>query len=81
LLGILLVAAASCLHIWGFESAGVMDYAWSSPIILAALIAAAGLWITFVAWEVFLGSRKHGRLKPLFPFRLLRQRVMAAALL
>lgn len=81
LLGILLVVAASSLHIWGFESAGVQDYEWKSPTILAVLIVSASCWILFVGWDVFLENRKHGQLKPLFPFRIVKHRVMAAAIL
>lgn len=81
LLGILLVVAASSLHIWGFESASVQDYAWNSPTILAVLIVSASCWIAFVGWEIFLENRKRGQLKPLFPFRIVKHRVMAAAIL
>jgi hypothetical protein len=79
-IGILLVLAASIMHIWGFESVGIMDYNWNSPAIITVLVLAVSCWVTFVIWELFLESRKKSILKPLFPFRIVQHRVMASAI-
>jgi hypothetical protein len=81
LFGIILVLAASTMHIWGFESAGVLAYEWNSPAILAVLVLSAACWITFVIWELFLERRPKSIIKALFPFRIVKQRVMAATVL
>ena len=80
-LGIFLILAASCMHIFAFESAGVLDFEWNSPTILSLLVLSASCWITFVLWQLFLESRRQGRVQPVFPFRIVRHRVMVAVVL
>ena len=82
-LGILLSVAASCLHIYGFETAGSMEEEWSSPSIIAVLLTSASCWISFVAWELYLASRPvtNTSLRPLFPFKIIiKDRVLAAVI-
>ena len=79
-IGILLILAASIMHIWGFESVSVMDYNWNSPPIITVLVLAVSCWVTFVIWELFLESRKKSIMKPVFPFRIVQHRVMASAI-
>ncbi len=79
LFGIFLILAACSMHIWGFESAGAMDYEWKSPAIISVLVLSVSCWITFVIWELFLESRTQSKVKAVFPFRIVRRRVMASA--
>ncbi len=68
------------MHIWGFESVSVMDYDWNSPAIVTVLVLAASCWVTFVIWQLFLENRKNSIMKPIFPFRIVKHRVMASAI-
>jgi len=79
-IGILLILAASVLHIWGFESVSVLNYNWNSPTIITVLVLAASCWVTFVIWQLFLESRKKSIMKAVFPFRIVKRRVMASAI-
>lgn len=53
-------------------SAGGIDYAWSSPVIVGLLVASVALLVAFLAWE----RRAE---EPLIPLELLRTRAIASA--
>jgi hypothetical protein len=78
--GTLLVLAASSLHAYGFEYAGTNVDAWNSPIVMSLVIIAACCWVVFVIWEVILARRTKSKVVPIFPMRIITQRVMAATI-
>lgn len=52
-------------------------FAWANPAILSSLIIGAALFVAFVIWERFVG-RKSSAQDPVFPLRLMKERVFAA---
>lgn len=79
-LGTLLILAASALHAYGFEYAGTDVNAWSSPLVLSMVIIAALCWVCFFIWEIYLAKRPNSKVKPVFPMRIIRHRIMAAVI-
>lgn len=72
---------SSGLLVFAIQQAGSQTFAWNSPGIISALTISAVSWIAFIAWEVYLETRRHRRVEPIFPIRLMLQRVYAAGLL
>ncbi|OJJ45663.1 hypothetical protein ASPZODRAFT_68734 [Penicilliopsis zonata CBS 506.65] len=77
--GALLLLAASLFLVFVFEEAG-SRYAWASAIIIAMLVLACICWILFPAWEYYL-QHKQAVQEPIFPVRLLNNRVMVGMML
>ncbi len=75
LLGAFLVLVASVLLIFALEEGG-SRYPWDSGAVIASLMLSAIAWIAFVVWEVWL-EKSHATQEPIFPMRLLKNRVLA----
>lgn len=87
-LGILLALAASILTIYALQSAGTL-YPWSSAMVIATLTIGLASFLLFVGWEIYL-PRLHSQaddrsaprpIIPIFPVRLMKDRVIAACML
>lgn len=74
--GAALLLSSSVLIVFAFEEAG-SRYGWASPAILASLIIGAALFVGFLGWEKFIG-REGSVQEPVFPLRLLKDRIFAA---
>ncbi|KAK6198441.1 Type I Iterative PKS [Pestalotiopsis sp. IQ-011] len=68
------------LLVFSLQQAGAFNYAWNSPVIIAALSISLLSWIAFVTSEVYLGRRHHPYLRPVLPVRIISQRPFLAAL-
>lgn len=75
LLGAFLVLVASVLLVFALEEGGDR-YPWDSAAVIASLVLSAVAWVAFVAWELWL-ERSHLVQEPIFPMRLLKNRVVA----
>lgn len=81
--GAALLLAASILIVFAIESGG-KQYAWSSAPVVATLAAGGVLWIAFSAWVSWLSRTSRqasGRMIPIFPAYLVKQRVIGFAFL
>lgn len=74
--GAALLLCFSVLVVFAFEDAD-SRFAWANPAILSSLIIGAALFVAFVIWERFVG-RKSSAQDPVFPLRLMKERVFAA---
>lgn len=79
LLGASLMLAASILLVYSLEEAGTR-HPWRSVAIIAPLVVAIVSWIAFVQYEVVLEVKKKDQ-EPIFPMRLLKDRMLAGMLL
>jgi hypothetical protein len=73
---------ASILLVFALEEAGTR-YAWGSVPIIVTLVVAVGCWVGFVGWEIGLErwKLKGWRAEPIFPMRLLKDRILVGMLL
>lgn len=70
------------LLVFAVQQAGSQTLSWGSPAIVSALVISGLCLIAFVAWEVRLELRQSTRrVDPIFPIRLMLNRVYAAGLL
>ncbi|KAM5346562.1 hypothetical protein ACJ41O_009567 [Fusarium nematophilum] len=67
--------------VFAVQQAGSQTFEWGSPEIISALAISGVSWVVFVWWEVFLGTKHHRRVEPIFPIRLMLRRVYSAGLL
>lgn len=72
---------SSSLLVFAIQQAGSQTFAWSSPVIISALIISGVSWAAFIYWEVVLDSKRHRHIEPIFPIRLMLHRVYASSLL
>ncbi|UKZ81123.1 hypothetical protein TrVFT333_008893 [Trichoderma virens FT-333] len=72
---------SSSLLVFAIQQAGSQTFAWSSPVIISALIISGISWSAFIYWELVLDSKRHRHIEPIFPIRLMLHRVYAASLL
>lgn len=77
-LGAALLLAAMTLHITGLEQAA-NSYTWSSAMVLAPLLAGAGLWFVFVVSQWYTSKETVPR-QPMFPMRFFKNRVFMGLL-
>lgn len=70
---------ASVLLVYSLEEAGTR-YSWKSAAILCPLFIAVTCWGFFVYWELILEAKKKIQ-EPIFPMRLLKNRILAGMLL
>ncbi|KAI0132948.1 drug resistance transporter EmrB/QacA subfamily [Xylariales sp. AK1849] len=79
LAGSVLLLASSVLIVFGFEEAG-SRYSWASAAILSTLIIGGVLFLGFLLWEHLIG-RPSSVQEPIFPLRLMKDRVFAGLML
>ncbi|KAK7757631.1 hypothetical protein SLS62_000007 [Diatrype stigma] len=80
LLGNALILCATTLMVFALQEAGTFTYAWDSPAIVTSLSFASLSWVGFMTWEIFLGVKRHTRVEPILPLRLVTHRVYLGAL-
>ncbi|KAJ3467284.1 hypothetical protein MRS44_004848 [Fusarium solani] len=73
--------SSSGFLVFAVQQAGSQTFSWGSPEIISALAISGVSWIVFVCWEVFLETKPHRRIEPIFPIRLMLRRVYSAGLL
>ncbi|KAL7808234.1 major facilitator superfamily domain-containing protein [Trichoderma gracile] len=71
----------SSLLVFAIQQAGSQTVAWSSPEVISALVISGISWAVFIGWEVILDSKRHRHIEPIFPIRLMSQRIYASGLL
>ena len=74
-LGAFLVLVASVLLVFALEEGG-SSYPWNSAAVIVSLALSAIAWVTFVVWEIRL-EKSHTLQEPIFPMRVLKNRVVA----
>lgn len=72
---------SSALLVFAIQQAGSQTFAWSSPLIILALVISGLSWAAFLCWEVLLDSKRHRHIEPIFPIRLMLHRVYASGLI
>lgn len=75
------IIAATTLVVFALEQAGSSGLAWDNPSVVIPLTVAVLHWVLFICWEVYLGLQDTLKIEPLFPLRLITQRVYVAALM
>ncbi|PGH09842.1 hypothetical protein GX51_00529 [Blastomyces parvus] len=75
-IGVVLLLASSILLVFALEEAGTR-YSWSNAVIITTFSLAGIAGILFVFWELFL-EKSTSLQEPVFPLRLLKNRVLAA---
>lgn len=80
LVGNVLILCATTLMVFALQEAGTFTFSWNSPVIVMSLSLASLCWVGFMTWEIFLGVKRHTRVEPLLPLRLLAHRVYLGAL-
>lgn len=76
IIGVLLLLASSILLVFALEEAGTR-YSWSDAVIIATFSLAGITGILFTFWELFL-EKSTSLQEPVFPLRLLKNRLLAA---
>jgi hypothetical protein len=79
LLGASLMLVASILLVYALEEAGT-HYSWKSAAIISPFVIAFVCWCLFVKYEMMLEVKKMIQ-EPIFPIRLLKNRILAGMLL
>lgn len=72
---------SSGLLVFAIQQAGAQTFPWNSPAIITALVISFFSGLTFAIWEWKLDHRADKRVEPIFPVKLMHNRVYAAALL
>ena len=80
IIGSVLMIAAAALVTFAFQNAGVNPGQWGQTVFLAPLITGVCAWMALFAWQRAIETR-WSRIMPIFPLRLLRNRVYAFAML
>ena len=78
ILGVLLLLTASVLLVFALEEAGTR-YSWSSPVIISIIVLAGASWLLFIFWEHYAGKSELVQ-EPIFPLRLLKNRMVVGML-
>jgi hypothetical protein len=78
-LGAFLLLLASVTLVFALEQGG-SQYPWDNAAIIATLVISGLSWIGFVTWEVWLERPGHVQ-EPIFPMRLLKNRVVTGMML
>jgi hypothetical protein len=77
-LGVVLLLSATALLAFALQEAGT-KYPWKSATIIVTIVVSAICWVGFGLWEHILSSRS-GPTVPIFPLHMVKNRVVAAAL-
>ncbi|KAI2463249.1 major facilitator superfamily transporter [Annulohypoxylon bovei var. microspora] len=79
--GSILLIAAAVLVVFPFQNIGTMTDQWSKAAFLVPLVIGAVLWLSLLAWSIFIEKRWGHEIAAALPICLLRNRVYAAAVL
>lgn len=66
------------LLVFALEEGGAR-YPWRSPAIVSIIVLAGASWIAFVCWEHYVEKLESAQ-EPVFPLRLLKDRVLVGML-
>ncbi|KAI8956752.1 MFS general substrate transporter [Daldinia sp. FL1419] len=80
-IGNITVISACTLLVYSLQEAGSYTYRWDSTAIVVALSIASLSWVTFFAWEIFIGLKGCTYVEPIFPLRLFFRRVYAGCVI
>jgi hypothetical protein len=80
-LGGVALLCSSGLLVFAVQQAGSQTFSWDSAAIVSTLAISALSWIVFVAWEVRLEIQQIKDIEPIFPIRMMLNRVYTAGLL
>lgn len=81
IVGSLLLLGSTVLLVVAMQEAGSLVVAWDSLFVLTNLTAAALCFALFIGWETLLSSGRYWEIEPVFPLRLLKNRVYLSCLL
>lgn len=81
MIGSCLLLASTVLLVIALQEAGSLVVAWNSLLVLVSLTLAAISFALFMGWESLLSSGDYWRIEPVFPLRLLQNRVYFACLM
>lgn len=81
IIGSLLLLASTVLLIIAMQEAGSLVVPWNSLLVLTSLTSAAICFALFLGWETLLSSGRYWEMEPIFPLRLLKNRVYLSCLL
>ncbi|KAI1163554.1 major facilitator superfamily domain-containing protein [Nemania serpens] len=70
-LGNILIIAACTLLVFALQEAGAYSFPWNHPVIVLALVVSSLSWLGFAAWELCLSFKKHTKVEPILPLRLM----------
>lgn len=70
-LGNILIIAACTLLVFALQEAGAYSFPWNHPVIVSALVVSSLSWLGFAAWELSLNAKKHTKVEPILPLRLM----------
>lgn len=70
---------ASILLVYALEEAGTR-FSWGSAAIISPLVVGICSWLFFVQYELVIEKRQKEQ-EPIFPMRLLKNRILAGMLL
>ncbi|EFX01921.1 major facilitator superfamily transporter multidrug resistance [Grosmannia clavigera kw1407] len=81
IIGSFLLLASTVLLVIALQEAGSLVVAWNSLLVLVSLTLAAVSLALFIGWESLLWSGSNWGIEPVFPLRLLQNRVYSACLI
>ena len=81
IVGSLLLLGSTVLLVVAMQEAGSLVVAWNSLLVLTCLTSAAICFALFMGWETLLSSGRYWEIEPVFPLRLLKNRVYLSCLL
>ncbi|KAL1907481.1 hypothetical protein Sste5344_006670 [Sporothrix stenoceras] len=81
IIGSLLLLASCVLLVIAMQEAGSLVVPWNSLLVLTSLTSAAICFALFMGWESLLSSGRYWEMEPIFPLRLLKNRVYLSCLL
>lgn len=79
ILGAVLLLFSSALIVFAFEEVG-SRYSWKSPVILSTITIGGMLFVGFIVWEKLV-DRPRAAQEPIFPLRLMKDRMFSALVL
>lgn len=80
-LGSALLLVACVMLIFSLQQAGAQVFAWNSGVVIESLVISGVAFIAFAIWETVVEGKTEWTLKPIFPLKIVLQRVMASAMM
>ncbi|CAK7563518.1 MAG: hypothetical protein SEPTF4163_001387 [Sporothrix epigloea] len=81
IVGSVLLLASTVLLVIAMQEAGSLVVSWSSLLVLTSLTSSAICFALFLGWESLISSGRYWEMEPIFPLRLLKNRVYLSCLL